>query len=120
MTHDAFAAWLEAYVDAWKRYDPDAIGELFAPDAEYRYHPWGKPVRGRDAIVQDWLANRDQPGTYEAAYAPWAVEADRGVATGTSRYEDSRGRRTYHNVFLVTFDADGRCRSFTELFMEER
>ncbi len=30
------------------------------------------------------------------------------------------GRKTYHNVYLLEFDGDGRCRSFTELFMEQR
>ena len=30
------------------------------------------------------------------------------------------GRKTYHNVFLLEFDGDGRCRSFTEVFIEQR
>jgi len=118
MTHDDFARWLDAYIEAWRTYDPDAIGSLFSADAEYRYHPWDEPLRGRDAIVADWLANRDAPGSWSAEYHPWAVDGDRGVATGISRYpaED----RTYHNVFLCRFDADGRCREFTEVFAKQR
>lgn len=119
MTHDDVARWLDAYVDAWKTYDPAAIGALFAEDCEYRYHPYdAEPLRGREAIVADWLANRDTPGTYDAAYAPWAVEGDRAVATGTSTYTLRRGTRVYHNTFLLTFDADGRCTSFTETFAQ--
>ena len=38
--------WLRAYVDAWKSYDPDQIGELFAEDVKYRYHPYDHPVEG--------------------------------------------------------------------------
>ena len=78
------------------------------------------PLEGRDAIVADWLANKDDPGAWEATYEAWAVDGDRAVATGTSRYDDSDGKRTYHNVFLLTFDADGRCREFTEIFETEK
>lgn len=118
MTHDDAARWLEAYVEAWRTYDPAAIGDLFSEGAEYRYHPWGDPLRGRDAIVADWLANQDAPGTWSAGYTPWAVDGDRVVATGVTRYTEEQ--RTYHNVFLCRFDDDGRCREFTEVFSKER
>jgi ketosteroid isomerase-like protein len=120
MTHDDVARWLDAYIEAWKTYDPDQIGRLFADDVEYRYHPFDEPLRGRDAVVADWLANRDEPGTWEAAYEPWAVEGSRAVATGTSRYDDARSKRTYHNVFLLEFDPAGACTAFTEVFIEAR
>jgi hypothetical protein len=29
--------WLGSYVEAWKTYDPDLIGSLFADDIKYRY-----------------------------------------------------------------------------------
>lgn len=122
MTHDDATRWLDGYIDAWRSYDPAAIGALFADDAEYRYHPWDEPLRGRDAIVEDWLANRDDPGTWNAEYAPWAIDGSRVVATGTSRYAavDGQPARTFHNVFLVELDGDGRATSFTEVFAEER
>ena len=120
MTHDDVARWLDRYVEAWKTYDPEAIGALFTTDAEYRYRPADEPLRGREAIVAGWLADRDEPGTYEADYAPWAVEGRRAVATGRSRYRDSEGARAYSNVFLLEFDASGACSSFTEAFVEER
>jgi len=120
MTHDDVTRWLDAYVDAWKSYDPDSIAALFADDARYRYRPTDEPLAGREAIVADWLANRDAPGTYEAEYRPWAVEGGRAVATGTSRYHDADGARAYSNVFLLEFDGGLRCTSFTELFVEAR
>jgi hypothetical protein len=119
MTRDDVNRWLARYVEAWRSYDPDAIGDLFSEQSEYRSRPWEEPLEGRQAIVSDWLANRDDPDTYDAEYSAWAVDGDRAVATGTSRYDNSSGRRTFHNVFLLTFDADGRCREFTELFIEQ-
>ena len=67
MTHDDANRWLQAYVDAWRSYDPAAIAALFTDDARYRYHPWDDPVEGRDAIVADWLGNKDDPGAWEAS-----------------------------------------------------
>jgi hypothetical protein len=46
------------------------------------------------------------------------VDGDQGVATGVSRYDNADGKREYHNVFLCRFDADGRCREFTEVFAQ--
>jgi ketosteroid isomerase-like protein len=129
MTTDSVQDWLERYVRAWQTYDPDAIGDLFSDDAEYRYAPWGLPVRGRDAIVGSWLApdgdasERDQAGSYAASYVPWLVDGNRAVAVGTSEYFTGPGgpvARRYHNVFLLEFDAEGRCRSFVEWYALER
>jgi len=125
--------WLDRYVEAWLSYDPAAIGDLFSDNATYRYHPWDEGddvVHGREAIVSDWVApegaasGRDAEGTYDARYEAYAADGDRAVAVGWSRYwtDASRAkvRTTYHNVFLLRFDDDGRCAEFTELFMEQR
>lgn len=126
MTPDDVQAWLDRYVAAWQTYDPAAIGDLFAPDAEYRYHPADEPIVGRAAIVGSWIepsgdaSGRDEPGTFDAHYEPWAIDGVRAVARGASRYFTDATRttvdRTYDNVFLLEFDADGRCRSFIEFF----
>ena len=123
--------WLDRYVEAWKSYDPDQVAALFAEDATYRYHPYDEGdavLNGRAAIVADWVepegnaSTRDEPGTYDAHYEPFAVDGDRAVAVGWSRYwtdaSQSSLDRIYHNVFLLRFDEDGRCSDFTELFMK--
>jgi ketosteroid isomerase-like protein len=114
------ARWLEDYVGAWKSYDRAAIGALFTDDAEYRYHPYDEPVSGRDAIVESWFEEPDEPGTYDARYEPLAVEGDVAVATGNSTYYAADGsvEKVYDNCYVIRFAADGRCREFTEWFME--
>jgi ketosteroid isomerase-like protein len=113
-------SWLERYVAAWKSGDRDAIGDLFTADARYRYHPYDEPVEGRDAIVASWLAEPDAPGTFEAGYECFAVDADAAVAVGTSTYREQGGEVTqvFDNAFLLRFDADGRCSDFTEWYMK--
>ncbi len=110
-------AWLDSYVAAWRSYDPDAIADLFSADASYAYHPYDdEPLRGRDAIVESWLSERDEPGSWDASYAPLLVDGERAVATGESRYADGR---TFSNLYVMRFDGDGRCSEFVEWFMEQ-
>src|SRR5215469_3767577 len=78
--------WLEAYVSAWKTYDPAAIGNLFSEEAVYRYHPYDPPVQGRDTIVASWLADRDPADTYDGHYQAILVEGDEAAASGRSKY----------------------------------
>ncbi len=131
MDHTAARAWLERYVEAWLTYDPGSIAELFSADVAYRYHPYDHPIEGREAVVASWLgessedgaSDRDRPGTYEASYTPVAVDGDVVVATGTSSYRDEPGGpvvHVFHNCFVMRFDADGRCREFTEYYMKKR
>jgi hypothetical protein len=115
MTHAEVQRWLDAYVEAWKTYDGAAIGALFSQDATYGYEPYAEPLRGRDAIVASWLEDPDAAGTWEAAYEPLLIEGDRAVATGESRY--ARGD-VYSNLFVLGFDADGRCSSFVEWYVK--
>jgi ketosteroid isomerase-like protein len=120
-TRDDVQAWLDRYVDAWRSYDAAAIGSLFSDAVTYRYHPWDEPVVGRQAVVDDWLANQDRPGSWEAEYEPLIVEGDTAVTTGWTRYfaDDGSVEKVYRNIWAIRFDADGRCRDFTEYFMKE-
>lgn len=119
--------WLDRYVAAWKSYDPDAIGALFSDDVSYRFYAYAEPVVGRDAVVASWLgesdsgtaSTRDAPGTYDASYAPVAVDGDVVVATGTSTYLEEPGgrvRQVFDNCFVMRFDEAGRCRDFIEYY----
>ena len=122
--------WLEAYIEAWKSYDPERIGALFTEDVRYRYHPYDDPVEGNDAVVESWLgegeapgaSTRDQEGTYDATYRAVAVDGDVAVATGSTTYTAEPGGRiekVFDNCFVMRFDPAGRCRDFTEWFMEQ-
>jgi hypothetical protein len=131
MDHEAAQQWLDRYVAAWLSYDPGDIAALFNEDVAYRYHAYDEPIIGRDAVVASWLgegdgdgaSTRDEPGTYDAAYAPVAVDGDVVVATGTSRYRDRPDApvtKVFHNCFVIRFDDEGRCRDFTEYYVKER
>ena len=131
MNREDIDRWLAEYVGAWKSYDRDQIAALFTEDIAYRYHPYDEPIDGRDEVIKAWRAEgdhpeagtRDEPGTYEAEYRCVAVDGDVAVATGESSYNDSADgpvARVYDNCFVMRFAPDGRCREFTEWFMQRK
>jgi SnoaL-like domain len=114
------AAWLDAYVHAWKTYDPEAIGNLFSEDATYAYDPFSEPVRGRASIVASWLENQDTPGTYDGQYEPLFLAGHQAVTNGCSRYFEQDGsmlRAEWDNLFVLSFDEEGRCSDYREWYM---
>ena len=123
MDHAAFQSWLDRYIDAWRLLDPVAIGDLFSQDVRYAYDPFEEAVVGRKAVVESWLVDPDEPGSWEADYEVLAIDGDAHVAHGRTRYltDDRSGiDREFANVFVCRFDAEGRCREFTEWYMRRR
>ena len=102
MNRESVQAWLDNYVEAWRTYDASKIGNLFSDDALYFYTPFDghDPVRGREAIVANWLEQRNDPDTWQAHYVPVAVEDCIGVAQGRTRYlrTDSTVEREFANI----------------------
>jgi ketosteroid isomerase-like protein len=116
--------WLDRYVEAWRANEAGPIEALFTDDAVYSYRPWDSDehtMRGRDAIVASWLEEPDAPEAWDAHYEPFAVDGDRAVAVGWSRYAPTGDdpERAYHNAYLLRFAPDGRCAEFHEFYMLE-
>jgi ketosteroid isomerase-like protein len=130
MDHDSAQAWLDDYVTAWRSYDPEQITALFTDDVVYRYHPHDEPVVGIADVVASWrgespdetASTRDAPDTYDAHYAPVAVDGDVVVATGTTTYRETPEgpvTQTFDNCFVMRF-AGGRCADFVEYYVRRR
>jgi uncharacterized protein (TIGR02246 family) len=111
---DAVRAWVEGYVIAWSSNKPEDITRLFTEDAEYYADPHGPPWVGREEIVEQWLAHRDQPGATTFEWQPLVVTDDVAVVTGATTYPHT----AYSNLWVIRLDAEGRCREFTEWWME--
>jgi hypothetical protein len=114
MTPEQVQGWLDAYVAAWRSYDADAIRALFTADARYAYHPYDEPLAGAAAIADSWLGERDEPGSWEAAYAPALIAGDTVIAKGETRYASGD---VFSNLWELEFAADGRCSSFVEWYI---
>jgi hypothetical protein len=93
---------------------PPEIGALFTEDAEYYTAPFRPPWRGREQIVEGWLQRKDEPGETAFEWGPLAITDGLAIIEGTTRYPD----QTYSNLWVIRLNADGRCSSFTEWWME--
>ena len=98
VTTSEVQAWLDRYIEAWQKNDPELVEALFTSDAVYRFRPYGgegRVAEGIADIVNSWIDFDEDPAKWEASYRPYAVEGDRAVAIGTSRYfgAGDRGRR---------------------------
>lgn len=120
----ALADWLDRYRDAWRSNDVEQIAGLFTEDAVYRWNPFGRDedeAKGRDAIIDAWLDEPDDPATWELDCEPLAMNGELGVARCRTHYSaQARGEEeAWHNVFLVRLTDDGRCYDFTEFYMKQ-
>ena len=111
---DGVARWINAYVRAWNTNDPEDVGRLFAEDAVYTTEPYHPPWRGRARIIAGWLEHKDEPGETSFDWEPLSITDEVAVISGTTRYPES----TYSNLWVIKLDADGRCREFSEWWME--
>ena len=119
MHREDVSRWLERYVAAWTSGERAEIESLFSDEARYRYHSYDEPVVGPAAIADSWFEEPDEPGSFEASYKCYAVDGDAAVAIGTSTYlAEGEVDKVYDNVFLLRFDADGRCSDFTEWYVK--
>jgi SnoaL-like domain len=108
--------WVEAYRKAWLSNDPVDIEALFTDDAAYYNAPFVAPARGRAAIVEEWLARKDEPGDNEFSFEILVGGQELGVVQGRTLYRTDPPA-DYRNLWLVRLDESGRCREFTEWWM---
>lgn len=106
--------WMNAYLRAWDSNDPADIAALFTEDALYFTAPYDPPWVGREEIVAGWISIEDARGTFEFEWEPVSVAGEVQVVRGTARYPTT----TYSNLWVLRLTDDGRCREFTEYWME--
>ncbi len=109
--------WMDGYVLAWSSNDSDHIKALFTEEAVYDPQTAGGPWEGIDEIVARWQEIDDEEDNWEFEWLP-VVETDEvAVVAGRTRYHEPQ--LSYRNLFIIQFAEDGRCRDFTEWYIEE-
>lgn len=111
---DAVRRWIDHYVRAWNSNDREDIGSLFTDDAVYSTEPYHAPWKGREQIIAGWLDHKDEPGETSFEWQPISITDEVAVISGTTRYPES----AYSNLWVLRLNPDGRCRQFSEWWME--
>lgn len=109
--------WMDGYVLAWSTNEPEHIGALFTEDAVYDPQTAGGEWHGLEEIVRRWKEIDDDEENWDFEWLPLVETDDLAIVTGRTRY--SEPPLNYRNLFVIRFAEDGRCRDFTEWYIEE-
>jgi hypothetical protein len=102
--------WINEYLRAWETNDREDIAALFAEDAQYHERPFDTEWIGREAIIDGRRGRWDwQQGGWTFQWTIARVEDLTAVITGVGHYAELG---SFDNVWTVTFDEHGRCRTF--------
>jgi ketosteroid isomerase-like protein len=104
--------WIAAYEAAWRSDGTAALVDVFTSDVTYRPSPWASALHGLDALERFWESERagsDEP--FELTGEVVAVDDPVAIIRVEVAYGD--GER-WRDLWIVTFDADGRCHAFEE------
>jgi ketosteroid isomerase-like protein len=104
-------AWVDGYIAAWRAEDPEAVEQLFTPDAAYRASPYEESEVGHDAIKGFWLDDAGE--VFTATAKPVAVDGPSAVVRVEVRYGDPV-HQEYRDLWVLRFADDGRVSDFEE------
>lgn len=122
MTPEQLQSWLDAYRRAWESRDAGLVVTLFTEDATYQETPFTEPMRGRAAIHAYWIdkvvSHQEQ---ISFGYEILSVRDATGIARWWARFVRIRSRAAVKldGVFLLTFDAAGRCQTLREWWVRQ-
>ena len=110
-------AWMDGYIAAWTDNHPDHIASLFTEDAVYDPQTADGELHGIKEIVSWWRNADDDPDNWDFEWLPLVDMGDLAIITGSTRYTEPPA--SYRNLWVIRFDDSGRCRDFTEWYIEE-
>ena len=112
-------AWVARYVQAWISNEPADIAALFTADAIYRPTPHSEGWHGREAIVEGWLARKDDPGTWSFEHEVLAADGEVGIVQGRTIYTTDPPY-DFSNLWVLRLTPDGLCRHYVEWWIERK
>lgn len=109
---EAVDDWVAAYEALWRAPGTEMLAEIFAPEAVYLPSPWARPLHGLQAISDFWEEERAGPDEeFTMTHRVLAVDGPTAVVRVEVDYGDAQ---RWRDLWVLTFDAEGRCASFEE------
>lgn len=116
MDTQQLSQWLATYKLAWEQQDPYVFVRLFTPDCEYRDHPFIEPVKGYE-FQAFWRALAETQQENQIDFEILGFTPDQRAIVNWQATTTRRGtneRREGNGIFVLTFEAEGRCSDLRE------
>ncbi|HWM13530.1 MAG TPA: nuclear transport factor 2 family protein [Gaiellaceae bacterium] len=111
-TGAAVRAWVDAWSRAWPAADPAPLAAVYAPDADFRSHPFREPHEGREgALDYARTAFDDQEGFTYCRFGELVVAGDRAAVEYWAVLVENGREVTIAGISLLRFGPDGLVRS---------
>jgi ketosteroid isomerase-like protein len=116
LTTAALEKWLAGYELAWESRDAARAAELFTPNASYHEMPFEAPKAAQAGIREYWSSVTADQRDIDFKSQIVAVNGQTGVAhwSATFTAASTGARVELDGVFVLTFDASGRCSELRE------
>jgi ketosteroid isomerase-like protein len=116
LTTAALQKWLAGYQRAWESRDAARAAELFTPNAAYHEMPFEAPKAGQAGIREYWSSVTADQRDIDFKSQVVAVNGQTGIAhwSATFTAASTGARIELDGVFVLTFDAGGRCSELRE------
>jgi ketosteroid isomerase-like protein len=116
LTAAGLEKWLAGYERAWESRDAARAAELFTPNATYHEMPFEAPKAGQAGIREYWSSVTADQRDIDFKSQVIAVNGQTGVAhwTATLTATSTGARVELDGMFVLTFDASGRCSELRE------
>jgi SnoaL-like domain len=106
--------WVSEYERAWRTPGTGDLPALFSSGATYLRSPYEEPIVGLDAIRTMWEEEREGADeVFTLAAEIVAIDGETAVVRAEVRYGRPL-RQEYRDLWILRFDADGRCWWFEE------
>lgn len=116
MNEELFRVWIDAYGQAWKAHDADAVGGLFTEDALYYVNPFSEPLCGRVNIMSYWKGLPANQTNVQFQYEVLSVKNLVGIAHWSASFQRISSGKKIHldGILLADLNADTQCSLFRE------
>jgi hypothetical protein len=116
MTHAQLTQWLDAYGDAWERLDADKAASLFSENVKYYETPFELSAEGTEGVRRYWSAETGRHRDVKLHYEIVSVMDQRAVVLWQADYTrtTTKAKVRLDGIFLLDFDAGGRCKVLRE------
>jgi hypothetical protein len=112
----AFKSWLDAYGQAWEKRNPEAAAALYTENGTYQVTPFLDPIHGRKAIFEYWSEVARTEENIRFGYEILVANRELNIARWSASFVIvPPGLQTQlDGIFLISLDAEGRCKSLQE------